>query len=451
MKRIERTFQDMSSGQEVAKHSGPLSSNRFHIDYWKKRLYRKAFTRRGERHEVPELSVRLQHAGRREAFALGTLNKEIGAAKAKAIATFLEANGWEATRSKYKPGPIERLDCCTVGQFLAEIQERSHLKPITVRRYAVKLRKMVADIAKVDAGLKGKAKLAKYDYVNGGHRQWLAKVDAQRLDVLNPDSITTWRNRYVKSAGVDKKALKSAQRSAASTIRCARALFASDVLATLRVKIPPYPFTGVKLDDPGPQRYHSETDPEWLLACAYRELHHDKPQEFLALCLCLWGGLRRKEADLLTWEQIDFQAGQIHIRRTAHFEPKTEESQRDVDIPDTALELIRKFKSGSQSEFVLEGGDPDPSATYDYYRCDKTWRRLIEWLRGKGIKDPKAIHMLRKESGSLINQQFGIETARHHLGHRDIQTTSAHYVGKKRRAEVSLAFHKNSELKELSP
>jgi hypothetical protein len=26
-----------------------------------------------------------------------------------------------------------------------------------------------------------------------------------------------------------------------------------------------------------------------------------------------------------------------------------------------------------------------------------------------------------------------------HLGHRDIQTTSAHYVGKKRRVEVSLS------------
>jgi integrase len=72
-------------------------------------------------------------------------------------------------------------------------------------------------------------------------------------------------------------------------------------------------------------------------------------------------------------------------------------------------------------------------------RCDNTWRALNAWLRSKGIKQQKAIHALRKESGSLVAADFGIEAARQHLGHRDIQTTSAHYVGKKRRAEVSLS------------
>jgi len=61
-----------------------------------------------------------------------------------------------------------------------------------------------------------------------------------------------------------------------------------------------------------------------------------------------------------------------------------------------------------------------------------------EWLKGKGITDVKAIHSLRKESGSLIAASFGIEAARQHLGHRDISTTSAHYVGKKMRFEVKL-------------
>jgi len=126
------------------------------------------------------------------------------------------------------------------------------------------------------------------------------------------------------------------------------------------------------------------------------------------------------------------------VRRTAHFEPKTEESQRMIDLAPEALDVLRPFKKGSTSEFVLEGAQPNPAATYDYYRCDCLWRDLNAWLRGKGVRQQKAIHALRKESGSLIASSHGIEAARQHLGHRDIRTTSSHYVDKKKRIEVSL-------------
>lgn len=86
----------------------------------------------------------------------------------------------------------------------------------------------------------------------------------------------------------------------------------------------------------------------------------------------------------------------------------------------------------------MEGAQPNRAATYDYYRCDCTWRDLHEWLRGKGVRQKKEIHSLRKESGSLIASNFGIEAAGQHLGHRDIRTTSSHYVEKKKRIEVQL-------------
>ncbi len=44
-----------------------------------------------------------------------------------------------------------------------------------------------------------------------------------------------------------------------------------------------------------------------------------------------------------------------------------------------------------------------------------------------------------KESGSLVAAESGIKDARRHVGHRDIQTARAHYVGKKRRVGVSLS------------
>lgn len=394
--------------------------------------------RRGRAVKIPEWHVRIAHRGRREWFNLGTPNQATAAVKARDIYLSIVADGWDDTLAKFKPGVQHKADCCTLGEFLSDVEGRSHLKPITVRRYAVKLRKLISDVAELEVGLSPKERRAKHDYVNGGRKAWLAKVDAQRLDVLTPETVSVWRNTYVARAGADPMKRKSAERSAASFLRGARSLFTAEVLAVLKVKLPPNPFAGVKLRDPGAQRYHSDVNPEWLLLCAERELREAHPQQYLALFLCLWAGLRRKEADLLTWQQIAFDRGQIQIRRTAHFEPKTEESQRDIDLSPEALDFLRGFMKGSRSEFVLEGGDPRPEATYDYYRCDATWRDLHDWLRAKGVRDKKAIHSLRKESGSLIAAQFGIEAARQHLGHRDIRTTSSHYVEKRKRVEVRL-------------
>lgn len=217
------------------------------------------------------------------------------------------------------------------------------------------------------------------------------------------------------------------------------------MMIVLKVKLPHNPFAGVKVKAPGAQRYRSEINPEWLLACAGKVLREQHPQQYLAMFLCLWAGLRRKEADLLMWEQIDFAQGQLYVRRTIYFEPKTEESQRDVDLAPEALDVLRSFEKNSGSGFVLEGEQPRPEGTYDYYRCDCTWRDLNDWLRSKGVKQKKAIHSLRKESGSLIASAYGIEAARQHLGHRDIRTTSSHYVDKRKRVEVKLPIGESSK------
>ncbi|HXB02036.1 MAG TPA: tyrosine-type recombinase/integrase [Opitutaceae bacterium] len=437
-----KTFED-SQNRNVTGMSNayiPVSrAAKTHQDYWKARIKRCTFRGRdGEKYTPPEYYVRMFHEGREAWFCLDTANQSIAIIKARDIYLSLISAGWAATLAKFKPSSTDKADVCTVGEFLADVQARSHLKPMTVRRYAVKLRKMVSDVAKLEAGVRGRAKRAKYDYMNGGRKAWLAKVDKQPLDVLTPDTVNAWRNHYVAKAGIDPIKRKSAERSAASYLRCSRALFTTDVVSVLKVKLPSNPFDGVKLKDPGPQRYHSEVNPEWLLACAALELRQTHPQQYLALFLCLWAGLRRKEADLLTWEQIDFKKGEIHVRRTPYFEPKTEESQRNIDLAPEALNVLGSFKKGSTSEFVLDGAEPNLFATYDYYRCDCTWRDLNAWLRKKGVHQVKAIHALRKESGSLIASTFGIEAARQHLGHRDIRTTSAHYVDKKKRIEVQL-------------
>jgi integrase len=415
-----------------------------HQDYWKARLRRRSYLgRHGDRVEIPEWQVRMFLLNREAWFNLATPNQSAAAIKARDIYVTLVSLGWEATLAKFKPSPLVKASVSTVGEFIADVEKRSHLQPRTVRIYATKLRKLVSDVSKLEVGKKKKAKRAKF---GKGHQQWLAAVNAQPLDVLTVDKVMEWRNTYVSRAKSEPLKRKSAERSAASILRAGRALFANNVTNLLKVKLPDNPFVGVKFQDPGPQRYHSDVNPELLLASAERELRPAEPEQYLGLFLCLWAGLRRKEADLLTWAQVDLQAGQIHVRRTAYFEPKTEESQRMIDLGPEAVDVLRTLKKGKTTDFVMDGAEPDLAATYGKYRCDPTWRKLISWIKGKGVRQRNAVHMLRKESGSLVAATYGIEAARQHLGHRDIRTTSAHYVTKKRRIEVRLSPATSLEL-----
>jgi integrase len=438
MNLVEDTQNRTATGQtnQTSKASRLAKS---HQDYWKTKLRRRSYLdRSGERMVVPEWQVRMFHLGREAWFNLESANQAQAAIRARDIYLTLVAQGWDAALAKFKPGPQEKADICTVGEFLVAVAKSSHLRPRTLQVYTTKFRKLIADIAKVESGMKSKDKVAKHDYHHGGRIEWLSKVEGKRLSILTPEAITIWRNAYVTRATSDPIQRKSAERSAASILRSSRALFSPDILQTLRVKLPPNPFVGVKLRDPGPQRYHSEINPAWLLACAAKELREKAPQEYLALAICLWAGLRRKEADLLLWEQVDLEQGRLHVRRTRYFEPKTEESERMVDLAPEVVDILRSFKAGSTSDFVLHGSEPDTSATWPHYRCITMWRTLTAWLKQKGIRQRNAVHTLRKESGSLIASSHGIEAARQHLGHRDIRTTSQTYVDKKQRVQVNI-------------
>jgi integrase len=421
-----------------------------HQDYWKTKLKHPTFKGRdGTKYTPAEWYVRMFHLKREVWFCLDTANQAVAAVKARDIYLSLVSAGWEPTLAKYKPSAPVKVEVCTLGEFLEDVKTHGHFQPRTARIYETKLRKLVGDIANVEAGMKAKFRRLKHDYIKGGRLVWLAKIDGVSLDLLTPDSVSLWRNTYVAKAGADPLKRKSAERTAASILRAGRSLFSQESTRVLKVKLPPNPFAGVKVRDPGPQRYHSTVNPEWLLACAERELRTAEPQQYLGLFLCLWAGLRRKEADLLTWAQLDFERGELHVRRTEYFEPKTEESQRVIDLAPQAVEVLRSFKKGAVGEFVMVGWSANPSALYGYYRCDRTWRHLSDWLKSKGVAQRSAIHTLRKESGSLIASTYGIEAARQHLGHRDISTTSAHYVDKKKRIEVKLPL--KAELHAVGP
>ena len=81
---------------------------------------------------------------------------------------------------------------------------------------------------------------------------------------------------------------------------------------------------------------------------------------------------------------------------------------------------------------------PIVGANWGHYRCQAIFKKLIAWLRAKGVAGEKPLHALRKEFGSLIAPQFGIYAAKQALGHADIATTAGHYLEVKEKPMIGL-------------
>ena len=137
---------------------------------------------------------------------------------------------------------------------------------------------------------------------------------------------------------------------------------------------------------------------------------------------------------------MKFDLGLIHICRTRYFEPKSKESEANVDIEKQLLELLRQWKEEATGEFVIEskGRARYHKTRWNYYRAEEHFRALYVWLEQQGIKDNKKLHTLRKELGSILANEQGIFAAQQVLRHAHIQTTSRHYADKRRSITAGL-------------
>ena len=154
------TVQNAKSVQEVSKQPRGSKISRFpktDLRYWQAAIFQPTYTKHGQTHQVNDWSVKIQHRGRREAFALGTPNKAAAASRAKEIFLSLQAAGWDGTLPKFKPGLVAIVDSAqeavTVGEFIAEVKATSSVRERTFEEYAKAFRKIVADIHGIDGGL----------------------------------------------------------------------------------------------------------------------------------------------------------------------------------------------------------------------------------------------------------------------------------------------------------
>jgi len=444
MKEAKNAVEKPKIGGGLAEQLAELPTvrrSKLHADHWKTKLFHEGYTRDGVRVLSGDWSVRLSRAGRRETFGLATPNAATAANKAQQIYASLVSVGWGATLAKFKPETVVKMKEGTVGEAIAAASQLATTRPQSLAQAVLRLRQLSGEIAKV------KRPENCTSYRSPAFVEWRSKVDAVPLAVLTGDAVREWRDKRIAARSKNPIERRAATISADSTIRMARAVFSKRILAAglgTKVALPsPLPFAGVTVGG-STKRFSERINAAHLFANARAELETAKPEVFRAFALCILAGLRRSEADRLTWAQVDLAGKTISIERTEWFEPKSEESARLIDLDDVAVEFIRQAKADAPDPiFVLKGATPKPQTkAATVYRCDvapwRTWRTLVVWLASKGVQDGKPIHVLRKLAGSLVFAAHGLEQARGFLGHASISTTSDSYLAASRRVTVSI-------------
>lgn len=400
------------------------------------------------------LACKVQVAGRRESFPLRTTNKSAAATKAARIYGDVVALGWEEALAKHKPDYRKPEKAATIGAWAEEVKATAGLRTSTLTTYLQSLRQIAAEIREIgdqpaldESGTPKRDReghvilRSRFDYRSGGREAWASKVDALPLSVLDADSVQRWKLRYIEKAGSAPDARRRAENSAATLLRCARSLFSPKArkFAEKKLTLPsPRPFADVEMPKRGSTAYQSRIDATELIQTARRELKGEPFKIFVLGLLC---GLRKREIDLLTWKQVDFEKGVVRIERTEFFTPKSEDSVGTVDVDSEVLALLKHWKEHATGAFVIESTrQPRHHHSRVNYRCEPHFASLYSWLRTKEVAVRKPLHELRKELGAILASEQGIYAAKSVLRHAQISTTAAYYTDKKKRITAGLGI-----------
>lgn len=259
------------SVQAVSKQKTDTKYAKSDSRYWTPRLFRSSYTRDGIALEVADYCIKIAYGGRRETINLRTPNQATASSKAAALYKQLVSEGWDAVLAIHKPKATKPVRSATVGELLAEIKATAGIRDSTFTVYAQSLRQIVSEIADIGdqpaLDEHGNPKrdrrnrivyLPRRDHYKGGREAWLAKVEAQSLDILTADAVQRWKLAYIAKAGTAPDAARRATNTATTLLRCARSLFSAKSLEYVQktLTLPnPLPFTGVKLEKRPATRY----------------------------------------------------------------------------------------------------------------------------------------------------------------------------------------------------
>jgi hypothetical protein len=429
MTQPETTQQTPQSEKEVRKQA-----SRFAAGYWAGRVFRPTYRRDGKQREVPEFYVQIQHAGRREKIALAINDREVASRKAAKVYEAIRTKGWDQALREFSPERSNPQNRTTVGGHIELVKSVLRVRDVSSHKYSYCLRRIAADIAGINDG-----GTSKFD---PAHRPWRDKADKIKLAILSPIAIETWKTAFLAKAEDNPAAQQAARRNINYFIRNARSLFGKKVqrkFKELGLSAFVNPFEGVELEKQGSTRYVSMINPGELLRKARKDFRKRDPDSWKVILLALGAGLRRAEIDGLCVHQLVFSRSIIQVLTHEHFETKTDESAGGVQVDISLLEELKQHLDPS-SPFVIEPNTPAAQGkrASGYYRCERTFTRVTNWLRENGVRADRPIHVLRKEFGSIINAQSDIFTASLQLRHASIATTAASYADNRRRSTVAI-------------
>ena len=190
------------------------------------------------------------------------------------------------------------------------------------------------------------------------------------------------------------------------------------------------------------RKYYDDVQCKYLLS-NLSQLGEDKIKYKTAIVLAIFTGARLGELAGLSWSDIDLQNGIVHINRSSQYLadmgvftklPKTENSIRDIAIPDFVVSLLDEYRTWYNKQdfnhnncngnleclFVQSTGKPMHPST-----ISKWFRKFIQDIGLPVIN----FHGLRHTNASLlISQQIDVAIVAARLGHAQISTTLNFYV-----------------------
>ena len=248
------------------------------------------------------------------------------------------------------------------------------------------------------------------------------------LKALKANNIQAWVNDLHQNRGLSPKTIKNAFLNLKAAL---------DKAVVLKM-IPYNPCAGVEL--PKLQKYKGEIFSTDEIATA---LEAAKGTDmYLILLLTAYIGFRRGELIALKWEDIDLEAGVIHIRNNTVMAdgkkltkaPKSSAGVRDVSIGANIVKELKKAHSQYLANKLSYGlGFHDTGLVVckengEGYRPDSITQKWERFVRQNGLK-PIRYHDLRHSCATaMIEAGVDPKTVQQRLGHADISVTMNIYT-----------------------
>lgn len=150
------------------------------------------------------------------------------------------------------------------------------------------------------------------------------------------------------------------------------------------------------------------------------------------LAVLLMTGSRRSEALAVRWEDVDWNAGSIHLQRVIRFRNNTPEVSTKMKttsanrIVSLWPELIPYLGAPQQTGFIISnGGEPITERQYM-----NLWNRILRELRKLGFEEHFTAHQLRHTYATVAanSGQVPIKVLQGMMGHANFQTTMNTYA-----------------------